>query len=71
MICQNKRGKSFVGAVMLLKGWLSVFKMQTIMNNFKRATSFQGEQKPPSLNHLWNCAFLGFRFAVGKMITYL
>ena len=24
MVCQNKRSKSFVGAVMLLKGWLSV-----------------------------------------------
>ena len=24
MICQNKRGKSFVGQVMLLKVWLSV-----------------------------------------------
>ena len=24
MICQSKRGKSFVGQVMLLKGWLSV-----------------------------------------------
>ena len=42
--------------------------MQTIMNNFKGATRFQGEQMPPSLTPYGIVPFGDLRFAVGKMI---